>query len=947
MIESIAGREAELASLREFVEAISTGSVGVVLEGDAGMGKTTLWRAAVDHAEDAGVLVLQAQPVESETTLSYTGMGDLFEPVLDEALEPLPAVQQRAMSRALALSEDEEGPIDPRVLRVALTNALRCLADVRPVLIAIDDSQWLDYASSAGLAYAVRRFRSDRIGLLLSRRSGVESMLLDELLRSPARERFTTLHVGALDVSALGRAINDRLGTTLARPLLVEVHTAAGGNPFYALEIVRMLQRTGTSIEAGQPVPLPDTLQDLVRGRILALPTESRGFLLAAAAYAHPTIAVTEAASGIECGIGLTPALEAHVVELDRDRIRFTHPLLAAGVYESANPLLRVEVHARLAELLEDPEARAWQLAAYVHEPDASVAGVLEGAAEHARGRGALRAGALLFERAAELTPSDDEPSARRRRVEAAYAHHAAGDTDRARSLLEPALEGMAPGNDRAGLLVALARFHSYDDEVRGASGLYQQALSEAEPGSLIEAYAQEGLGGTFFRLRERLAEAVEASRSAAMTARRLGVTHLEAESLATKAVSEAALGLPEAVDSSRAALELQPACVDRPVLRQPAFAAQCVQFWHDDLLGAHRAYEAMAAAAKELGDESSLPYTYVMLGQIDCACGRFSVALQRAEEGETIAEHAGQRALMAYAFAVRALAEAHLGQAESARASGMRALQLAEATSAVPAWIFASWALGHLSLAEGDADGALEPLRPLVEHHAREDIREPGALPFMPDAIEAYLNTGRIDEAESLLGAYQSAAERLARRRGIAAAHRLRGLVAGTNGELEDALAELETAVRLYSLSDTPFERARSLLGLGAVLRRGKRRREARSTLDEALSVFDRIGAALWAERARAELKRISGRAATPGALTPAEERVAVLVAEGKTNREVAAALFISERTVEGHISRIFGKLGISHRTEIATALAPTQTQGAPSSNTGGSPVSAESSAP
>ena len=286
---------------------------------------------------------------------------------------------------------------------------MRRLADDRPVLIAIDDSQWLDYASSAGLAYAVRRFRSDRIGLLLSRRSGLESALLDELLRSPLGERFTRVEVGALDVSALGRAIHDRLGTTLARPLLVEVHTAAGGNPFYALEIVRMLQRTGTSIEAGQPVPLPDTLQELVRGRILALPTESRDFLLAAAAHAHPTIAVTEAASGIERGAGLTPALDAHVVELDGDRIRFTHPLLAAGVYEGANPLRRVEVHARLAELLEDPEARAWQLAAYVDEPDASVAAVLEGAAEHARGRGALRAGALLFERAAGLTPAGDE----------------------------------------------------------------------------------------------------------------------------------------------------------------------------------------------------------------------------------------------------------------------------------------------------------------------------------------------------------------------------------------------------------------------------------------------------------------------------------------------------------------------------------------------------------
>ena len=262
---------------------------------------------------------------------------------------------------------------------------------------------------------------------------------------------------------------------------------------------------------------------------------------------------------------------------------------------------------------------------------------------------------------------------------------------------------------------------------------------------------------------------------------------HLEAESLATKAVSEAALGRAEAVESSQAALALQPACVDRPVLRQPAFAVQCVRFWHDDLLGAYQAYEAMAAAARELGDESSLPYTYVMLGQIDCARGRFVAALERVEEGGTIAEQAGQRALMAYALAIRALAEAHLGHAESARASALRALELARATSGVPTWIFASWALGHLALAQGNARGALASLRPLVEHHAREDIREPGALPFMPDAIEALLDSGSNEEAEALADAYQAAAERLERRRGIAAAHRVRGPLAAANGELDD----------------------------------------------------------------------------------------------------------------------------------------------------------------
>ena len=185
------------------------------------------------------------------------------------------------------------------------------------------------------------------------------------------------------------------------------MHHASGGNPFYALEIVRTLRRTGISVEAGQPLPVPESLHDLVHGRLLTLPSDSRDFLLAAAAHAHPTLSITEAASGVDRDVGLAPALEARVVELDGDRIHFAHPLLAAGAYETADPLRRAQVHARLAELLQDPEARAWQLAASVDQPDDTVAATLEDAARHARARGAPRPAALLLDRARELTPAD------------------------------------------------------------------------------------------------------------------------------------------------------------------------------------------------------------------------------------------------------------------------------------------------------------------------------------------------------------------------------------------------------------------------------------------------------------------------------------------------------------------------------------------------------------
>ena len=480
MSQDIAGRDAELGAVQDFLAKTSLGFAALVLEGEAGMGKTTLWRAAVEDARARGLTVLQAEPVESETTLSFAGIGDLLEPFLEKALEGLAPLQRRTLERALALGEEDGPALDPRVLRVAVMSSIRLLAAERPVLLAIDDSQWLDFASSAALAYGVRRFRTERVGLLLSRRTGLESALLNELLRSPAGELFTLIHVHPLDQVALGRVVHLHLGSSLPRPLLAEMHEASGGNPFFALEIVRMLRRTGSSIEAGQPLPLPESLHDLVNGRVAALSNETRDFLLAAAAHAHPTIAITEAASGVPRSDGLEPALVAHVVEIDGERIRFTHPLLAAGVYEAASRLRRIEVHRRLAELLEDPEARAWQLAASVDRPDESVAAVLEKASTHARGRGALRPAALLLDRACELTPRDALDTAVRRAVEAAFLHFEAGDSRRAEAQLHTVIHGLMPGPTRARALNLLARIRTYEAPSE-ALELFEQVLGEAD----------------------------------------------------------------------------------------------------------------------------------------------------------------------------------------------------------------------------------------------------------------------------------------------------------------------------------------------------------------------------------------------------------------------------------------------------------------------------------
>jgi DNA-binding CsgD family transcriptional regulator len=942
-LTGVVGRDAELASIRDFVARVSDAASALVLEGEAGMGKTTLWRAAVEHAEDAGLLVLQAQPVESEMTLSFAGVGDLLDPILDRALERLPVVQRHALERALVLGEDEGASLDPRALRVALMNALRLLADERPVLVAIDDSQWLDYASSAGLAYGIRRFRAERIGLLLSRRSGLESVLLNELLRSPVGERFTRVHVGPLDPTTLGRVVQDHLGTSLPRPLLAEVHQASGGSPFYALEIVRMLKRSDVSIEAGQPLPVPESLHDLVRGRLLALPPESRDFLLAASAHAHPTIALTEAASGVQRDVGLTPALEARLVELDADRIRFTHPLLAAGAYETGDPHRRQEIHVRLAELLDDPEARAWQLAACVIEPDDEIAEVLVGASNHARARGALRPAALLLDRARELTPVNRRDEAVRRGIEAAYLHFESGDSRRAEAKLHGLIDPLDPGPLRARALVVLARIRLYEAPAE-ARGLFAQVVEEAGDDLETLAVAHEGVAASSIWVFEDLQQTIEHTGIALALAAEVGDAALAGDILMTRLSAETLLGLSTASSVAEQALALQESAADRRVLDQPLVSLAEYWIWTDAHERARVALVELMRRAEELGDENARPWLLVLLAETECMLGALDVALDHLRDAREAAAQSGQPLFAGLGLALECLVQAQRGRAEETRQNAQRILEgEPDSFSRLTGWA----GLGHLELSLGHTKEAVEHLEPGIAFVKRERILEPGATRFIVDHLEALIELARLEDAVDLLDWYEGNARSLGRMSALANSARCRGLLAAQAGELDNALAFFAQALELHEQVTIPLDRGRTLLALGATQRRAKRRREARSTLEEALGVFEGIGAALWAERARAELARISGRAATPGALTPAVERVAALVAEGKTNREVAAALFLSDRTVEGHLTRVFGKLGVRHRSEVGPALAARQTPGVAVPNTGESPVSAEPAAP
>lgn len=938
MPPSVVGREPELAALRVFGSRVHAGASALVLTGEPGVGKTTLWETGLAEASTAGCRVLSARPAESETSLSFSGIGDLLDPVLGEAFATLSPAQNRALSRALVLGDDDGRSPDPHAIGVALLTALRALAEKLPLVVAVDDVQWLDSASTAGLAYAARRLRAEPIGLLLARRAGLDTALLGELARAWSSERVATVQVGPLESGALHHVIRAHLGVALPRPVLTEVQEASAGNPFYALEIVRMMQRNTVSLEGGMPLPVPESLQDLVHARLLALPPRCRDFLLAAAAYPHPTVAVTEAASEIGREPGLRPAVDAKVVELERDRIRFTHPLLAAGAYEIAEPARRAEVHARLAGLLEDPEARAWQLAASVDSPDERAAELLENASRHASGRGALRAAALMLERASELTPGDRTDDALRRAVDAAYLHLTSGDSHRAEAQLRALIAPLGPGVQRARATVILARIQMYQAPEEAAR-LFAQVIEEAEGDHRTLALAHEGAAASCLWLFARFEDVLHHSEIALALADALDDEPLAADVLMTRLPGKALLGRDDVTTTAARAAALQGSAVDRRVLDQPLASLAELWKWTDEHERARTSFVELLARAHDIGDENSAPWLLSLLGDTERLLGNLEAALVCARDGYEAADQAGQPLIAMYNLALSSLVHAQLGRPEPARAAAERVL--AQSHNNYTALLVAE-ALGHLALTVGVPGDAVSQLEPQLAFVYEEAIIEPGATRFAVDLVEALIELDRRAEALETLDWYEGNARRLARVSARANCLRCRGLLAAQAGEVATALAAYGDALAGHDDVDIPLDRGRTLLALGVAQRRAKRRREARATLQQSVELFDAIGAALWAKRARGELRRISGRAPAAGALTPAEERVAALATEGKTNNEVAAALFLSDRTVEGHLSRIYAKLGIRHRAELPRALAARQSQGIDASNTGDLPVSA-----
>ncbi len=910
----VVARDDELDSARRFLRGVGQGPGALLLEGEPGVGKTTIWEAALAEPDDS-LQVLSARPAEAEMELSFAALGDLLGGLAQDVREELPEPQRRALDVALLFEPGGGRPPERRAVALGLLGALRALARRDRLLIAIDDVQWLDPPTATALTFALRRLRDEPIRLLLTQRLEPDVPVALSLDRPPPDLVVERVEVGPLSLAALQRLLRERTGALFTRPTLRRIHETSGGNPFFALELARALG--DRSPDPGEPLPVPDGLRGLLRRRLRGLPESTTDLLLAAALLGQPTVVQLEAVAG-NSAADLEAAIDAKLLRVEARRVRYTHPLLASAVVEAAGQDRLRTSHRRLAEVVEEPEKRVRHLALAADGPDEQIAEALERTAAVVIGRGAPGAAAELSLQARRLTPAGLDKERACRTLDAGTYAWLAGDGARALRLLREAASTAPEGRERARALRRLAQMEAMAGDRPAVPGLCATALAQVGDDLRLRGELHAQLAWCLLMMRKDTPEAARNARVAVELADRLGDDALLIDALPAQAQCELLMGtgLPEA--QMQRALALRDPAEIRS-MQLPQMHAGLLQLCADRLDEARSSYQEVLDFALVRGDESGVPFPLMRLAHVELLAGNWRLASDHAAAGHEQAVQSEQPTLEAMLLCTRALVAAHLGSIQEARESAERGRSMGAPFGDGIGARIALWAAGLVELSVGNAAEAQPPLEELYQANQSEGIIEPGENRYLGDLIEALIELGRLDEASDRIEELERHASRLRRPAARAVAGRCRGLAAAARGEPEQALAELEAALSLHDEVPLPFERARTLLALGPQQRRARRQRDARASLSEARTVFADLGAALWQQRAEAELEHIGGRSPSSGALTPSERRVAELVATGLSNREVAAALVVTERTVESHLSHVYRKLSLRSRAELA----------------------------
>ncbi|HET7014727.1 MAG TPA: AAA family ATPase [Streptosporangiaceae bacterium] len=905
----VVGRDQELESLAAFL-APAPGASCLVMQGEPGIGKTTLWRHAIGLARERGFAVLLSRPLELDLRIPFAGLHDLVGGKLSEVLDVLPGPQRRALTAALLIDEPTGPPPELSAIAFALLRGLEVLASEAPVLIGIDDAQWLDEPSATVLGFAVHRIGGVPVRLLVARRAtdrGTGSSGFDKVVEP---ERYAEMTLSGLPPGSIQRVVRDELGIALARPLLMKIHSASGGNPFFALEVARALSRHPEWAEPGEPLPVPEPLAGFVRKRLDELPSVTQRALEVAALTARPTARLAQAAAGGE--VDLAPAISAGVAELDGDIIRFAHPLFASGIAELIDGERRRELHRRLARLVTDPAERARHLALGSTGTDPAAAVGLDEAARLAQTRGAPAVAAELLGEALRLTPESWTGDRARRLRAKAEATYLAGGWEQALALAHEALALASTGRERALTLMLIA-------EVDGRIPELEEAVTAAGDDAVLRTRARIQLAQNWWARDVR--ESLRQSRLAVADASASGDEGLLGQALAMRSWFEGATvtGDPDETADLAARHEAE-ARHDFPGDFTATFTRATLAMWRDEHEAARAEFGSLRDLAVRRGSAYDEAHALLNLAQVEWRAGNWDLAADCVEDAASLWPR-GDATARALTLWIGAVLAAHRGQLDAARADAEEGI-----AAAGDHLVFRArnlWVLGVAALGSGNAGAALDHLSEAAALFDTAGAAEPGMQVFTPDLLDACLVSNDLERADALAADLLRRGAELARPRATVLGLRAQGLVLAARGEHERALAILTSAAAAGDRWAVPLERGRTLLALGAVQRQARHRRDARATLAQAGQIFEWLGAPVFAARVSAELGRIAGRTADGNTLTPAEQRVAERVACGLTNREVARDLVIAVHSVESALTSVYRKLGVRSRSELAARFA------------------------
>jgi DNA-binding CsgD family transcriptional regulator len=903
------GRERELSTIDAWLAGLPGAAAPglLVVAGEAGIGKTTLWTEAVGRARALGYRVLSSRPVPSDAGLPHVALTDLLRPVPDEALGPLPVPQRRALAGALLRGDPGDSDLDPRAVGTALTALLDRMAADGPLVLAVDDAQWVDPASARVLAFALRRLEHRPVAVLAVIRAGEPGRVGGEFAAvESALSISNRLAVGPLSVAAIHQMFRQVLGSSFARPLLVSIHRAAGGNPFFALEIAREIQLVGVPAP-GQPLPVPGDDRALAMLRLGRLPKPTQDVLARLAAMPRAAIGQIDAEA-------LAPAERAGIaVVRPHGRVEFTHPLFGSALYASLAQAERGKLHRQLAGQASDPVERARHLALAASGPDETTAAELGRAAATANARGAAEAAVELQELACRLTPETNQPALVVRRVDLAERRYFAGDSAGARRELEALLGALPPGDERAQVLLGLGSMRWVQGEADAGRDMMLQALGEARaPALRAQIHARIASGSDDADVGVEHGEAALALLDENTNPEQYSYT------LCTVALFRLHSGRGADHAAIEKAMRLQRAAAGWVRSAVPAFWARNF----DDFDTARQRLSDLVMAFRDQGDAAQEAPALTHLARIEAMTGHVELARALAGQALDLVEQTGQDAYLDMALCTQAYVCAYGGDLEQAKRIAGDVLRHLDD---FPDLLLEGQAREALALAALTASDLAECDRQLTRADQINELvhnREPANQRFHADHAEAVIGLGMTDRAEQLVARLEARAAVLPRPWIAAVSARCRGLLHAAHGDLAAALASYEQALAAHQDLDMPAEHGRTLLVLGRLYRRRGARQRAQESLEQAASVLGTAGAAGWAAVARAELARASGRRGDPERLTATELKVCELAASGLRNHEIAARLFLSGKTVEANLTRAYRKLGVRSRAQLAAAL-------------------------